>query len=411
MSRGWACEESRWSCRKGARRLREKRYTPEGGAAFGSVPREGVGTRLTAANRGPRGRLIGFALLFLVATAAGIAVGMGDSGFRLADLGTLAALPVSAIAWVAVLCAGMYAGDVLRFRALGAAVGVRVSLRAAVDAVVANFFFSWITPGSALGEPAAVYMLGRWGVPWETAAIIAFGKSLIGAWLLLMSTFVILAAGLGPEIGETIRSMLLGASALVSALLGILLAGVYWPARLDRWIVRAEELVLSRAVKPDGGRVPRWARAAGSSGRRAVARLAKFRAAGPRQWLAILGAQLVFFGCFVGTLVVLLAALGYASAAEVTPSSIVYLAVIYHAPTPGGSGIAEAVATPFFEGLVPAKEAFLAGIAFRAGTYYLHIAVGSVYLPVVGGVREILRHREPAESEEHADAPLEGAGP
>ena len=88
----------------------------------------------------------------------------------------------------------------IRYRVFGRAVGERVSWRAALDATVANFFFSWITPGAALGAPAAIVMLGRRGVSWDAAALIAFGKSLTGTALLILLAFAMLAIGLGPDL-------------------------------------------------------------------------------------------------------------------------------------------------------------------------------------------------------------------
>jgi uncharacterized membrane protein YbhN (UPF0104 family) len=49
----------------------------------------------------------------------------------------------------------------------------------------------------------------------------------------------------------------------------------------------------------------------------------------------------------------------------------------------------------FFGSLLPAPEAVVAGLLARALTFYLQIAVGAVYLPLTGGLGEILETRDP----------------
>ena len=52
------------------------------------------------------------------------------------------------------LVVGLYVTDVLRYKALARATSVHITWRAGLDASVANFVFSNITPGSTFGVPA-----------------------------------------------------------------------------------------------------------------------------------------------------------------------------------------------------------------------------------------------------------------
>ncbi len=78
------------------------------------------------------------------------------------------------------------------------------------------------------------------------------------------------------------------------------------------------------------------------------------------------------------------------SLATVVPVAIIYQAFTYMAPAPG---IPEAGAVAFFGPLLPGGEAFVVVLLFRALTAYFQVALGLVYLPVIGALRAILERR------------------
>ena len=47
----------------------------------------------------------------------------------------------------------------------------------------------------------------------------------------------------------------------------------------------------------------------------------------------------------------------------------------------------------FFGRALTPETAVVAVVLYRALTFYLHIAIGFVYLPLVGGIRGVLEHR------------------
>ena len=328
-------------------------------------------------------RLALFVALFVALAAGGIYYGVRSSGVTLGDLGVLWQLPAITLVALAVLCILFYAADMLRYRVVGRALGEHVSWRATLDATIANFFFSWITPGAALGAPAAIVMLGRRGVPWDAAALIAFGKSLTGTAVLILLAFGALAVGLGPSLdGRTLAVFTTGIG-LVALMLLVPIAGAVWPAASLRAIARLEARLRARplAVRFCAGL------------RSAVERLAKLRSGGAAMPLYILLAHLADLGVLVAIATVLADALGATSIPHALGISIVYAAFTYVAPTPGGAGLAEAVGPLFYGSILPAREAVLLVLLFRALTFYLHIAIGIVYLGIVGGTREILARR------------------
>jgi uncharacterized protein (TIRG00374 family) len=336
-----------------------------------------------------RARLVMFMALFVALAGTGIAWGIHAGRVTTRDLAALARLPAATLVALGVLAIGLYAVDLARYRVFGWAIGDAVSWRAALDASVANFFFGWITPGAALGAPAAIVMLGRRGVSWEGAALIAFGKSMTGTAVLVGLAFVAAALGLGPGLDGGVRAVFASGLGVLAAVMLVPIAGAVWPAWTIRQVDRLEGS-LARRRGLAGPRARRFTARACEALRTTVRRLAHLRAGGPAVPLAILAVHLAYLAVFVAVAVVLARAFGAASLRRAIGTSTLYAAFTYVAPTPGGAGLSEAVATRFYGAILAPRSAVLVVLLFRSLTFYLQIAVGAVYLGVVGGTREIL---------------------
>lgn len=319
-----------------------------------------------------------FLAVWLLLIAAGVIWAVRSSGSSLRDLGALLGFPAPTVVLLLALCLGLYLSDVERYRLFGRALGVVVTRRAGFDAAVANVFFSWTTPGAAFGMPAAIVMLRRHGVPWDVATLISFGKSMTSAAFLLAAAFAVLAAGLGPGSSGEIRLVLTIGAGVVAAWLAIPLVGALFPRRALALIDR-----LGR-----GGRL-----AAGL--RDGVERLAGLRAAGAPLLAGLAVAHAVYFVLLIGIGVVLALALGAESWPRAAGVSTVFVAFSYVAPTPGGAGLSEAAAVPFYGAILPPAEAVVLVLLYRALTFYLQIAVGALYLPFAGGIGDIVARRWP----------------
>jgi uncharacterized membrane protein YbhN (UPF0104 family) len=335
-------------------------------------------------------RLAFFLALWLVLVAAGAAWAVRASGVSAADVRRLATLPASTILILGLLFVGLYAADVYRYRLLGEAAGVRVGLRAALDASVANYFFGWLTPGGAFGAPGAIVVLARRGVPWDAAVVIAFAKSITGTVFLLLLAFLALAAGLGPDFSPEIRWVLATGSGVVALMMAVPMVAAFFPRRSVAWIDRLEERLGGRAAGEGGSWRTRAVAATARGLRQAVERLAQLRAGGVATAARLAWGHLAFFAAFIGVAAVLARALGAGSWPRAVGVSTVYLAFSYLAPTPGGAGLSEAAAVHFFGAILPPPEAVVVGLLARALTFYLQIAVGAVYLPITGVLGEIL---------------------
>ena len=143
--------------------------------------------------------LILFGGSFVVLTVGGAAVALARAPIGWRELAAVADLAPAAIAVVVAGTLATYLADMVRYRAVGRAIAVTVPWRAALDTSVANFFFSWLTPGSTFGVPATIYMLGRRGVPWDATVVIAFGKAFTGVAVLVVVALAMVGLGLGPR--------------------------------------------------------------------------------------------------------------------------------------------------------------------------------------------------------------------
>jgi uncharacterized membrane protein YbhN (UPF0104 family) len=341
--------------------------------------------------KSPYLRFVLMVMAFLGFTGLGISVAMRRSEVSLGHLTAAFALSPGWLCAVAAAAVGIYVTDYFRYLATCRVLGLRLPFWAGCDAVVANFFFSWISPASVLGLPAATYMLGRGGVPWDAAPLVAYGKSIGGIAVLLVVAGMVLALGAGPAPSPALQLVLAGGGATMALLVLLPLLAVFWPAPCERLVAAAARHLCPRLASRPGLQsiVDAVARAVLAS----IARAARLRQASWLSLLLVLVAHLAYLTCFVAALALLAAAHGATPVARNLGVSVVYVATLMVAPTPSGAGISELAACPFFDGLLPPTTALLVVLVFRTVTFYLHLAVGAVYLTVVGGLRDILLRR------------------
>jgi hypothetical protein len=345
----------------------------------------------------PRVRFCGFLLLFVLLTWWGFSWVAEKSGMRASDFSVLAGMSWGEIGFLIVMFWGVYLTDVVRYRVMGQAMGVEIPWKAGIDATVASLFISWLTPASIGGAPAAIFMLGRRGIPWDAAAVIAFGKGIFGTALLVLFSFTAIFLGLGPDLPEAFQAPLVwGSLVMIVSALMMLLAGLFPGVARTVLEGSARPLrALGRACHPKVAAAVDWCHGLGEGG---ITRLARFSHGGIRGFAAIIAANVAYLTCFVAVAVTLAHFFGAVGLVKTGGISLVYLAFTYVAPTPGGAGLAEAGAVPFFGGVLPAREAAMTVILFRLLTFYLQILVGFVYLLFLGEFWHMLEAAPPADS-------------
>ncbi|MBK9033931.1 MAG: flippase-like domain-containing protein [Myxococcales bacterium] len=337
--------------------------------------------------------LILFGCSFLALTIGGVAVALWRAPIGWHELAAVAELAPAAIAVVVAGTLATYLADVVRYRAVGRAIAVTVPWRAALDTSVANFFFSWLTPGSTFGVPATIYMLGRRGVPWDATVAIAFAKAFTGVAVLVVVALAMVALGLGPRYDGRLVATVVFGGAVFTALCAALVLAAVRPRPAQRVVARVFGWLGRRA------RGAHWVEAAERVTHDAVDRLARLRTGGAAPLARLALAHVAFFGATTAAGVALMTAFGGAVDVATVCAVVVYLAFTYLAPTPGGAGFAEAMAVPFFGPLVADGQAVAFVLCFRGLTLYVQIVFAAPYMLIVGGVGEILaraaRRRSP----------------
>jgi len=334
--------------------------------------------------RGTR-RLLLFGGLFAVLTAAGALWALSRAPIRARDLyAVFARQPAALLIAIGVSCIAIYATDVMRYRSLGRAVGTHVDWKAGLDSSVANFLFSWVFPGSTFGAPATIYMLGRRGVPWDAAVVIAFGKAFTGVAIIVVASLVFVTLGLGPDYDRAVLAILLFGGSVFATLFGFLVVAAFRPDPARRFVAG----VFGRIARRFGpGRV---VSAIERTTTQAIDRLVQLRTGGARPLVHLVVTHVLYFLAFGALGVSLLHAVGGDVSVRSFAAVIIYLMFTYLAPTPGGAGFAEAMAIPFFGALVPADKAVMFVLCFRGLALYLQVGIGVPYLLFAGGMREIV---------------------
>lgn len=329
-------------------------------------------------------RLLAFGALFVGLTIAGALWALSRAPVRTADLrAAVGNLGAPLLGVLAVLCVGIYVTDILRYRSLGRAVGAPVTWRAGLDSSVANFLFSWVFPGSTFGAPATIYMLGRRGVAWDAAVVIAFGKAFTGVAVVVVLSLVFVGLGLGPHYDGAVLGVVLFGGSVFALLFGCLIAAAFRPERARR-VVTAMFGGLGRRFGK--GRVlTSFERVTLQS----IDRLVLLRSGGPAPLIHLALTHLFYFAVFAGVGITLMRGFGGEIGIRSFAAMIVYIMFTYLAPTPGGAGFAEAMALPFFGPLLPPEQAVMFVLCFRGLTLYLQVGIGVPYLLLAGGVREI----------------------
>jgi glycosyltransferase 2 family protein len=330
-------------------------------------------------------RLVLFGALFVGLTAAGVMWALSRAPVQVRDLyAVFADQPIGVLAAIATSCVAIYFTDILRYRSLGRAVGTHVDWKAGLDSSVANFLFSWVFPGSTFGAPATIYMLGRRGVPWDAAVVIAFGKAFTGVAVVVIASLVFVALGLGPAYDGSVLAILLFGGAVFATLFCLLVAAAFRPEPARAFVRRVFRRIAQRFGR---GRV---VTACERTTLDSIERLAGLRRGGAMPLVHLAATHVLYFIAFGALGTALLHALGGDVGMRSFAAVIIYLMFTYLAPTPGGAGFAEAMAIPFFGPLLPAGQAVMFVLCFRGLALYLQVGIGVPYLVFAGALRGII---------------------
>ncbi|MEO7096353.1 MAG: lysylphosphatidylglycerol synthase transmembrane domain-containing protein [Polyangiales bacterium] len=321
-------------------------------------------------------------LLLVALGALGVYLGAPESGRLRAALHRLGDAPLATVMIIAGGALGLVATEALRIAVIGRLVGTRVAARDAWDAAVANHLMTAITPQVGLGEPTVAYLLHQRGTAWDAAVAIPFIKFTTSLALVFLLGSGLVLAGYGPPVDRWLAGSGLALFLAIAAVTIFVLVVSARPPLARRWIEAVRGWCARRRVfagEPWQARIT----SAADVAMRMIDRLERVRGTTWRGALILCAIHLIYYASYVAPLVGLALVLGDPPIVTLVMRSLIYLCFVFAMPTPGGSGPSEAAAGLFFADLVAPADAIVVVVVFRAATYYLQLAIGIVYLPIM----------------------------
>ncbi|MBP2645546.1 MAG: Lysylphosphatidylglycerol synthetase/glycosyltransferase AglD [Firmicutes bacterium] len=311
-------------------------------------------------------------LIFLILLTGGIS---GAVIYFTLDINTLRYLtdfrPWSLVVVALLWTIGMYF-DGTRLLHLVRISGQTVSLLQAVQVIFSNYFLALLTPGAAGGAVAQVMFLKRAGVPIGIAGVVVFIRTLMSILFLLLCLPLIfyLDPGLLPWIPPEV---LIGASLL---LLGSCIFIV--------WFLRSGMSTLL---------VVKWTKRFKPARRRKIFALYRdIRGAvfmmlkAPYSMLRVFIESGISLVSLYSVVPILFLGLGIDFAWYIVLGRMIFINILlYFAPTPGGSGIAEGGFVLLFGALVPPGTVGVLAVAWRIVQEYVPFLVGFYFAVKVFG--------------------------
>ena len=303
-----------------------------------------------------RGILIGLLLIIV----SGITIYFTIDMESLATLGTfnLSSLGLAALA----LTLGMYF-DGLRLQRLVRMGGYSLSLVAILRVIFGNYFMAMLTPGASGGAVAQALILRSYQVPIGKAAPIVLVRTVFSIlFLIVMLPIILLSEQI--DVPYITNSQLLGISifVVIFTFMGIYMLQTRLMKQFITWI--------SRVMKK--GNPKAW-----------LLKLDEFNGglsllyANPIQSLIVFIESALSLLC----LYAIAPALMYAftidiSIVEIVNRMILLNLILYFAPTPGGTGIAEGLFVYLFASFVPVGTVGLVAVAWRIVAEYVPFFIG-----------------------------------
>jgi uncharacterized protein (TIRG00374 family) len=256
--------------------------------------------------------------------------------------------------------------------------GESINFMQAVQVVFGNYFLALLTPGAAGGAFAQVMFLRHAGVPIGKATVLVIVRTLLSIFfLLLCMPFVFLVERdhlpwISPE-------LLMGIS-----------AGIFVLSALLLWLIRTNLLLyLLRPLFKNAGHLIR----------RKVFTLYKdvrggviLLSSAPLSMIWVFGESAISLLALYSVVPVLFLGLGVPVDIGHIMGRMVFLNILlYFAPTPGGSGIAEGTFVLLFANDLPSGTVGILAVVWRSFAEYLPFVIGMYFTIRIFG-RDFLAH-------------------
>ena len=301
--------------------------------------------------------------------------------------------PAFALALLALLALDFTLGGVRYRLLLDGRVFSRVSLWHCVRANWANMFLGAITPAQTGGGAAQLYVLCRRGARLSEAILCSLLTFVATLLFFALGGLAALAFLPDEALSRGVLVTLVIAVAVITALSALLISAIATRRRTVRWVRRFLNLISRR-----GTRVRRWAAAGRQLLSREIDRLASgVRAVASRGrvtllWVCAATVVLYFNKYLMGY--VLAAALQGPVDVSFIGLQLLQQIVLYFAPTPGASGVAEASTGLLMTRVLLVEVTVLWVVGWRLLTTFFGTILGAFVLLV-----EARRHVEDVRAE------------
>ncbi len=282
----------------------------------------------------------------------------------------------------------------LRIWVISRALQPGVSLWTCLKAEWANLGLAMLTPSQTGGGIGQIYMLSCGGMKLATALTVSL-ISFLGSMVVLL--FVGFYSLLISRV-EHLAIFFQGAFFIFALVFGALLVAVCWPGSV-RWVISRISRTIDNtdqqkraphnAVLPQNTRVERWRKHLHTLSEKLI-NLCYMHQANMRHFFRLKGAA--FIWVCVLSLVFMLArsimaflclrflGLQAADLGNVLETQLSLIFLIYFAPTPGSSGLAEGASMLMMDGVMPLGFVPYYNLLWRCTTLYLPAIAGLVFL-------------------------------
>jgi len=279
--------------------------------------------------------------------------------------------PWSLVIALILLAIGLYF-DGTRLMHLVRISGEKIRLMDAVHVVFGNYFLALLTPGAAGGAVAQVMFLRRAGVPIGKASVLVVVRTLLSIFFLLLCLPIVFYydPGILPGISDNVLATI--SAIIVLSTLGIV--GLFRTSGLNYLLV-----VLTKKLSHNHRR---RVFAISRDVRGAVFMLTS----APASMLKVFVESIISLLALYSIVPILFMGMGVTvNLPQIMGRMILLNILLYFAPTPGGSGIAEGVFIFLFSTFLPSGTVGVAAVAWRMIVEYLPFIIGLYFTIKVFG--------------------------
>ncbi len=319
----------------------------------------------------------------LAVLIAVIAVISGTVVYLTSEAGLLQRLtafrPEAVLLAVAFLILGMYF-DAARLVTLVRITGQYISLLQAMQVILSNYFLSMLTPGATGGPVAQVLFLRRLGMPAGQATVVVLVRTTLSILFLVVCLPLVLFS----SASEVLWLRSETANGIVAALAGLVGVGV-WFARtslMTRFVI----WLAQKLSKPQRRRVGKLYGDIRESLRLLLS--------SPKDMARVFVETALSLLCLYAIVPALFLGLGVKVDWPLIMGRMIVLNfLLYFAPTPGGSGVAEGGFVFLFNSYVPAGTVGALAVAWRILAEYMPFLAGMYFTLKAFGAQMVANKR------------------